>query len=193
MTTSRNYAFMVFLVAFSMLFDGGPAAAEVQKKYRRSVENYTVPEVTLVNQDGKKVQLSALLKEKDAVLMDFVFTTCTTICPLLSIGFSDFQKKLGPESERVQLISIAIDPDHDTPKVMKSYIQRYGAQPGWDFLTGTRGDIDKVLKAFNTYTPDKMSHPPLILLKSRSDTDWVRIYGLIGTMDLLREYQKVLR
>lgn len=184
---------MIFLLALSLAFPGGRADAEVQKKYRRSVEKYTVPEVTLVNQDGKKVKLGELLNAKDTVLLDFVFTTCTTICPLLSLGFLDFQKKLGYESEKVQLISITIDPEHDSPNIMKSYIQRYDAQPGWDFLTGSRGDIDKVLKAFNAYSPNKMSHAPLILLKSRYDTDWVRIYGLIGTRDLLREYQNILR
>ncbi len=193
MITRKVYVLIIFLLTLSFIFQGSTAGAEVSKQYKRSVEKYAVPDVTLVNQDGKKVNLGELLNAKDTVLLDFVFTTCTTICPLLSLGFLDFQKKLGYESEKVQLISISIDPEHDTPKIMKSYFKRYDAQPGWDFLTGSRGDIDKVLKAFNAYTPNKMTHSPLILLKSRSDTEWVRIYGLIGTRDLLREYQNVLR
>ncbi len=193
MTSQRLYTMVIILLALSQVFRGNAVDASVQEKYKRSVEKYSVPDVTLVNQDGRKVKLAELLSAKDTVLVDFVFTTCTTICPLLTLGFSDFQKKLGPESQRVQLVSIAIDPEHDSPKVMKAYFQRYDVQPGWDFLTGSRGDIDKVLKAFNAYTPNKMSHLPLILLKSRSDTDWVRINGLIRTTDLLREYEKVLR
>ncbi len=193
MTVHNATGFMTFLIVLSLVFTWQKAEADVQEKYKRSVESYAVPEVTLVNQDGKKVKLTALLAARETVLVDFVFTTCTTICPMLSIGFSDFQKKLGPELDKVQLISISIDPEHDTPKALKAYIQRYDAQPGWDFLTGSRGDIDKVLKALNAYSLNKMSHAPLILLKSRSDTRWVRINGLIGTRDLMREYQKVLR
>ena len=158
MTLRRVAPLVIFPLALSLLAQG--SAAEVQKRYKRSVEHYAVPDVTLVNQNGKKVKLNELLNAEDGVLVDFVFTTCTTICPLLSIGFSDFQKKLGAESKKVQLVSISIDPENDTPKLMKAYLQRYGAQPGWDYLTGNREDIDKVLKVFNAYSANKMSHAP---------------------------------
>ena len=194
MNIRTKNTFQVFLMVLSLLaLPPVEAFAEVQRKYQRSVETYAVPEVTLVDQDGKKIKLSSLLDSRDAVLLDFVFTTCTTICPVLTSGFSSFQHRLGPEAGHVQLVSIAIDPDNDTPKAMKAYIQKYGGQPGWNFLTGSRSDIVRVQKAFNTYTPDKMSHPPVILLKSRSDKGWVRIYGLIGTADLVTEYKKILR
>ena len=152
------FTFMVFLLALALVSLWREAQAETSGKYQKTFENYVVPEVTLVNQNGRKVRLNALLISKRPVLVDFIFTTCTTICPLLSIGFSDFQKKLGPEADSIQLISISIDPEHDTPKAMKAYLQRYDARAGWDFLTGSREDIEKVLKAFGAYTPDKMSH-----------------------------------
>lgn len=183
----------IILLAWAIIFPGNIAQGETKEKYKRTVETYVVPDVTLVNQNGTKVRVGALLNSGKPVLVDFIFTTCTTICPVLSIGFCDFQRKLGPEAERVQLLSISIDPEHDAPKAMKAYLQRYDAKPGWDFLTGTREDIDKVLKALDAYSANKMSHSPLILLKSPSDSQWIRIYGLIGTTDLIREYQKVLK
>lgn len=186
---------IIFFTTLSLvitLFFSSHCQGETGEKYKRSVKNYEVPDVTLINQEGAKVRLKSFLNSGKPVLVDFVFTTCTTICPVLSIGFSEFQKKLGPENAMVQLVSISIDPEHDTPKRMKEYLRRYDAKPGWDFLTGRKEDIDKVLKALDAYTPDKMSHLPLILLRSRSDNRWVRIYGLIGTRDLLREYQGVL-
>ncbi len=189
----RRIAVVAVLLVISLAFQGNRANADASKKYERSIEKYSVPDVTLVDQNGRKVRLAEVLNAKDTVMVDFVFTTCTTICPLLSIGFSDFQKQLGRESGNVQLISIAIDPEHDSPKIMKTYLQKFEARPGWDFLTGSRDDIDKVLKAFSAYTTNKMSHPPLILLKSRSDAKWVRISGLIRTTDLLREYESVLQ
>ena len=160
-------------------------------KYTRTVENYEVPDVTLINQDGARVGLRKLLTSDRPILVDFVYTTCTTICPVLSINFANFQKTILRESGKTQLVSISVDPEFDTPKAMKAYLKRYNAKPGWDFLTGSREDITRVLKAFNAYTLNKMEHYPIILLKSPSDSRWVRVYGLIGTSELLVEYEKV--
>jgi protein SCO1/2 len=147
--------------------------------------------VTLINQDNVKVSIRKLLSSDMPVLVDFVYTTCTTICPVLSINFANFQKTIIEERGTTQLISISIDPEFDTPKAMKAYLKRYNAKSGWDFLTGSRADISRVLKAFKVYTLNKMNHYPVILLKSPTDRRWVRVYGLIGTSELLVEYEKV--
>ena len=167
------------------------AGAGREKAYTRTVENYEVPDVSLINQDGVKVDLRKLLLADRPVLVDFIYTTCTTICPVLSINFVNFQKTIIRESGNVTLVSISIDPEFDTPKAMKDYLHRYRAKPGWDFLTGSRENISRVLKAFNVFTLNKMNHYPVILLKSPSDRRWVRVYGLIGTSELLVEYEKV--
>ena len=180
---------LVFLL--TLLWAGPPADAG-EPKYRRTIERYDVPAVTLVNQDGRKVDLRALLLESDkSVLVDFIYGTCTTICPILSVGFSNFQKRLGEESAGVRLVSISIDPDHDTPEIMKEYLERYESRPGWDFLTGKREDIVAVMRAFDAYVPNKMSHYPLTILRAPDADHWVRIYGLLGTTDLMAEYRKV--
>lgn len=166
-----------------------PARAEV--RYKRSVEKYSIPDVVLINQDGKKVRMAALLNSADPVIVDFIYGTCTTICPVLSAGFVNLQRKLGPQSGKVRLISITIDPEHDSPKILKDYLKRYRAQPGWDFLTGSRADIDAVMKAFNAYIPDKMSHYPINLIRDPRDGSWVRIFGLMSSKEFLAEYQKV--
>jgi len=167
------------------------AGAGRDKAYTRTIENYEVPDVSLINQDGVKVGLRKLLLSDRPVLVDFIYTTCTTICPVLSINFVNFQKTITREPGKVTLVSISIDPEFDTPKAMKAYLNRYRAKPGWEFLTGSREDISRVLKAFNAFTLNKMNHYPVILLKSPSDRHWVRVYGLIGTSELLVEYEKV--
>lgn len=191
--THKAFPLTIFLVISALIFPRNMAQGETKMKYLRTVETYVVPDVTLVNQDGKKVRLRTLLNSDKPVLVDFIFTTCRSIGPSLSVGFSDFQKKLGPESERVQLVSISTDPGKDTPTALKVYLQKFDARPGWDFLTGENADVDKVLKAFKVRSSDKIPHPPLILLKSLSENRWVRIYGLIESRDLIREYQKVLK
>jgi len=177
---------MMVLIAISIqLFDVTVHAAE--KKYQRTTETYTLPDVVLINQDGKKVRIKSLESSDKPVVVDFIFGTCTTICPVLSVGYATLQQRLGTDSQKVHLISISIDPENDTPKVMKEYLKRYRAKPGWDFLTGSRADIDKVMKAFNAYIPNKMSHYPLTLIKPSHEKSWTRIFGLLSSSEFVEE------
>jgi len=191
MTAAKTYVALFLLAALALLLCciGGPADA-AGRKYERSVETYAIPDVVLINQDGKKVRLRNLLLSDKPVIVDFIFGTCTTICPVLSAGFSNLQHKLGTESGKVSLVSISIDPENDTPKVMKDYLQRFRAKPGWEFLSGSRNDIDSVMKAFDAYMPNKMSHYPLNFIRRPADNKWVRLYGLMSSADFMSEGEK---
>lgn len=183
--------FSVLLAALTLLLPAREARAGTQEKYSRTFKDYIVPDVTLLNQHGKKVKLVELLNSRKVVMVDFIYTTCTTICPVLSAGFANFQRKVGQDSKNVLLVSISIDPENDTPKRLREYLKRYDAKPGWEFLTGSKGDIERVTKALDAYTYNKMSHLPLALLHSSAGKQWLRIYGLIGTSDLLAEYERM--
>lgn len=187
----RNRLTTLTLLLFAaLLLIVTPSSAEVLK-YKRTIENYTMPDVTLVNQDGKRVKFKNLINSDKPVVVDFIYGTCTTICPVLSAGYVNLQRKLGQNSGNVHLVSISIDPENDTPKVMKEYLKRYRAQPGWDFLTGSRSDIDKVMHAFDAYISNKMYHYPLSLIRDPKDGKWVRIFGLTSTSEFMNEYKKV--
>ena len=168
-----------------------PAKADKPKYYERSVHNYQIPNVTLLNQDGQKVNIRALVDSGKPVIIDFIYTTCNTICPVLSAGFANLRKVLGPEAEQVQFISLSIDPEHDRPEQMKKYLSRFKAGKGWDFLTGSREDIHKVLQALDAVVPDKMAHEPIYLLRGANSAEWVRTKGLMRKNDLLAELRSV--
>lgn len=178
-----------------LVFVASPLAAsgEADVTYRRTVVRYEVPEVSLVNQDGARVRLPQALTADKPILLNFFFTTCTTICPVLSASVTTLLKNLGPHAGDVRVVSIAIDPDHDTPEVLRAYRQRFGAAPEWELLTGSRRDIDRVLKAFEAYSPDKTAHRPLHFLRPAGGDAWVRIDGLIGASDLIAEYRGLRR
>jgi len=190
MARKQNVFFIMGIILIFVFFTG-QALGESKPKYKRSVEKYTVPDVTLVNQDGKKVKLHTLINSGKPVMLDFIYGTCTTICPVLSAGFTNLQNKLGQDAAKVQLISVTIDPEYDTPAVMKDYLKRFRAKPGWDFLTGSRENIDRVMRAFNAYVPNKMAHYPLTLLKAPNSDQWVRIYGMVGMSVLMTEYKEL--
>lgn len=185
------FASIVFILLFSLLTTAFPSssAQAADKKYKRTVESYTIPDVLLINQDGKRVRLPELLKGDTPVVVDFIYATCTTICPVLSAGYLNLQNKLAQNKKTARLISITIDPENDTPRKMKEYLHRYRAKPGWDFLTGSRSDIDTVMRAFNAYIPNKMSHYPLNLIRNPNDGKWVRLFGIISSSEFLSEYQ----
>jgi protein SCO1 len=161
--------------------------------YRRTVVRYEVPDVALVNHDGVRVRLPQTLGADKPILVDFFFSTCTTICPILSAGVSTLLKTLGAEGRELRVVSIAIDPDHDTPEVLRGYRRRYHPGPEWELLTGSRKDIDRVLRAFDAYSPNKTTHRPLSFLRHADGESWVRIDGLIGASDLLAEYRGLRR
>ena len=181
---------------FSLSVGGGAktSQAEPQKskrRYVRTVESYTVPNVTLLNQDGKKIRFASFIDSGKPVAIDFIYTTCTTICPVLSAGFTSVRSKLGKDAASVQLISLSIDPENDRPEQMKEYLSRYHAGEGWDFLTGSREDIALVLRALDAEVPDKMAHKPIYLIRGSQSDQWVRIYGLVSGSDLMEELRRV--
>ena len=181
----------LLVVALAAIILPVTSSAAESKKYKRSVEEYKIPDVVLTNQDGRKIRLNTLLQGDTPVVVDFIYGTCTTICPVLSAGFINLQSKVTAANQTVRLVSITIDPENDTPKVLKEYLKRYRAKAGWDFLTGSREDITRVMKAFNAYIPDKMSHYPLNMIRSSKDGSWVRLFGIMSSREFLEEYQNV--
>lgn len=172
-----------------LLFGVASPGVAANDGYKRSVEKYRVPDVVLTNQLGKKVRLKPLLESGKPVVFDFFYATCTTICPVLSAGYANLQRQLGAESAKIQLVSVSIDPENDTPKVLKEHLQRYQGKPGWELLTGSRKDVDRVMRAFDAYVRDKMEHKPLTFIRT-ADGSWIRLDGLISSSEFMAELKK---
>jgi len=103
----------------------------------------TIPELALTDQEGRAFSSSDFSGKTSIV--DFVFTSCPTICPLLSHKMQQFQERLA-DAEGVQLVSISVDPEHDTPEVLHEYGERYGADPArWRLLTGDATEVNRVV------------------------------------------------
>lgn len=145
-----------------------------------------VPDVTLRDQDGRELHFYRDLVQGKTVLINFVFTTCTTVCPPMGATFSKVQKLLGDRSGRdVQLISVSVDPAVDTPERLKAWGTRFGAGPGWTLVTGDKGEVDRLLKALAVYTADKGDHSPLVLAGNEAAGRWTRAYGLARPEEMI--------
>ena len=160
--------------------------------YERSEHQYELPDLALVNEAGEEVPVRSVLEGDETVMVNFIFTTCTTICPVMSATFAQVREELGPESANVRMVSISIDPEHDTPERLREYAQRYQAGPGWVFLTGSLDDSIAVQKAFDVYRGNKMNHEPTTLMKTADGDTWIRIDGLASAADIASEYRRLV-
>ncbi len=128
------------------------------------------PPFALINQDGQRVSLHDY--HGRVVLLDFIYTSCTTTCPLLTATFKAVQEGLGPDlGKDVALVSISVDPETDTPQVLRAFGERWGADfSGWAFLTGAPEEIRSVASAYAVYVEKKrdgVAHTETILLIDR--------------------------
>jgi len=110
--------------------------------------NDCLPNVTFTDQNGKAVALSSL--KGKPVLVDFIYTTCASVCPRLTARMNEVARKLGNElGQKVTIVSFTIDPEHDTPEKLRAYAEAQGVSPnGWYFLTGPPAQIDQELALF---------------------------------------------
>ena len=152
----------------------------------------TVPDVALIDQDGKPVRFYSDLVRGKVVMINFVFTTCTTICPPMGATFGKVQELLGERAGRdVHLISVSVDPATDTPERMKAWGKKFGAGPGWTLVTGARDTVVQLLKALGSYTPNLNDHTPLVLVGNDPAGGWTRAYGLAAPAKLVELIDRV--
>jgi cytochrome oxidase Cu insertion factor (SCO1/SenC/PrrC family) len=151
-----------------------------------------IPDTQVYDQFGKELNFSDLIKDK-VVAINFVFTTCTAICPSLTATFRRVQQEAAARGLQVQLISVSVDPTTDTPERLKDYAAKFKAEPGWTFVTGEKTRIDSVLQALGAAVANRNDHTPMILIGNESSDYWTRAYGLTSPtkiVDILADAAK---
>lgn len=143
-------------------------------------------DLELLTQDGESVHFASDVVGDRIVVMDFVYTTCTTICPVISAIFAKVQQGLGDRLDRdVRMVSVSVDPGRDTPERLKAYSERHKARPGWLWLTGDKRAVDEVLRGLGAYTPDFEDHPSMVLVGDPLTGTWTRFFGFPGSDRIL--------
>jgi protein SCO1 len=163
------------------------AAVDTNGTVKRSEADYLVPDLKLVRNDGAVTQFPKEIDDGRPVILDFIYTSCTDICPMTSLVFSQVQKKLAKDIGKVHLVSISIDPEYDTPERLTAYARRYSASPQWQHYTGTIEASVAMQKAFGAYRGDKMNHTPITYIRLAPGKPWVRLDGFANPDDIIRE------
>jgi len=148
----------------------------------------TLQDLPLVDQDGKTRRFRSEVVGDRIVVMDFVFTTCTTICPVLSSKMARLQERLGDRLGReVFLVSVSVDPARDGPPQLLAYSKKWKARQGWSFLGGTPADVEAVLKGMGAYTASVANHPPMFLVGDGKSGKWTRLNGFPEVDQILKQ------
>jgi protein SCO1 len=139
----------------------------------------TIPDVHIYDQHGRSLRFRSDLLNGKTVAINFIFTSCTTTCPPLTTAMRAIQRELADRVGRdIWLISVSVDPAVDRPERLRTFATAFGAGRGWTFVTGSKGDIDRLLKAFGSYGGDIGAHSTTMLIGNERMRRWVRTNGL---------------
>lgn len=168
----KRLPFMVWVITFlvvivliagaSKLFRGSE-----HRGYEESPPIGTVPDFHFTTQDGKPLTRADLLGK--VWVIDFFFTRCPGPCPMMSSRMAEISKEL-KKAKDVRLVSLSIDPEHDTPQVLKEYASHFGADPDrWIFLTGPSDQVQEfttkgMLQALSNADPAAPVHSTRFLV-----------------------------
>jgi protein SCO1/2 len=150
----------------------------------KAVRLDAVPAVPVMSMTGQAVRLDRELDSNSPVLVNFIFTTCSTTCSMQTAVLAELQRQCAQRGQPLRLVSITIDPDNDTPEQLRKFSKSFEVQPGWQFLTGRFDDLLRVQRHFDVYRGSKAAHPPVVMLRGSAKASWMRMEGLASTADL---------
>jgi len=132
----------------------------------------------ILDQNGKQLNFYNDLIKGKTVAINFIFTTCTTVCPPLTATFRRVQQTAAERGLDVKLVSVSVDPVVDTPERLRAFAEKFKVDQGWTFVTGEKGEIDALLASLGASVANKNDHTPMILIGNDSADYWTRAYGL---------------
>lgn len=186
--TSRCIRSIEGAAAVALALAAVAAAAAEPARYERSTARYEAPAVTLADARGEAVALASEMAKPEPVLVQLMFTSCATACPVLTGTVAAAMERL----PGWRLLSISIDPEADTPATLAEYAARFGAGERWRFLTGEAADLVAVEQAFDAYRGGKMRHQPLTFLRAAPGEPWLRLEGFPSAAELVQEAERLL-
>lgn len=199
---ARNWTAVAFVLGLTMVTvpavlahdsDGHAAGHEAGSGGMGVEQNDASAEIKLhdlelLNEKGEPVRFVSDALDDRIVAIDFVYTTCTTACPVLSSIFSIVQAELGQRAgKEVRLVSVSIDPVRDTPRRLAEYGRNFDAGEGWIWLTGEKSTVDRVLSGLGAYSPEIVDHPPMVVIGDARRGVWRRLFGFPSPEEILAQ------
>ncbi|MBL8298082.1 MAG: SCO family protein [Rhodanobacteraceae bacterium] len=168
--------------------DKAPAITAPDAGERRNGAAIYLADLPLIDQNGKTVDLYKDYIAGQHIVLHSFFARCEGSCPVMMTTLQALQKQLGPRlGKDVQIVSITVDPDHDTPLVLADYARRVQAKPGWHFLSGTSAQVTAALRRIGQYADAPENHMNLIIVGNDATGDWRKLHGLAPVKEVVAE------
>lgn len=146
----------------------------VSKEDEAAAEKYFT-NTELIDQHGRAHRFYDGLLRGRKVIINFAFTSCKGACPTMAANLARVQALLGKRvGKEIGILTITVDPENDTPRVLKEFAARFNAGEGWRFLTGTPENVAKVLGRLGGLTKRPDEHPSTLLIGDTTTGMWVK-------------------
>ena len=147
----------------------------------------------LLDQNGAQVRFTSDIVGDRIIALNFIYTDCSTACPVVSAIFEKLQNQLGEKRRQdVRLVSLSINPATDTPERLKAYAAHFHAQSEWSWLTGEKSQVDALLKGLGVYSTDYTNHTPVILVGDPVSGVWTRFNGFTSPETITARIDELL-
>ncbi|HEY2963665.1 MAG TPA: SCO family protein [Pyrinomonadaceae bacterium] len=188
----------ILLGTIALLFLAGsanaqqPAATTTTNSAESSAQKYFT-DTLLVNQDGEKMRFYSDLLQGKTVIINSFFATCQGSCLPITRNLEKVQEALGARlGKDARIISISVDPSVDTPNELKAFSKKFHARPGWYFLTGSKENVDFILKKLGQYVEEKNDHFNIVIVGNERTGLWKKAFGLAKSEELIKVVDSVL-
>jgi protein SCO1/2 len=177
----------------------GPFAVASSGKARSQVGAEWFTNVEVTTQDGRTLRFYADVMKGKILLINFFFTECDAVCPLMTENLVRVQELLAPRvGTDIFMVSITLQPEHDTPEMLAAYARTYGVGPGWLFLTGKRSDIELLRHRLGfvdsdpTQDADLEQHIGTVRIANEPLRRWAMCPALLDPAALVRTVKRVI-
>lgn len=188
----------ILLAIIAVLFLGGsantqqPAAVPATNGTESNAQKYFT-DTLLVNQNGEKMRFYSDLLQGKTVIINSFFATCQGSCLPITRNLEKVQEALGDRlGKDARIISISVDPTVDTPNELKAFSKKFHARPGWYFLTGSKENVDFILKKLGQYVEEKNDHYNIVIVGNDRTGLWKKAFGLAKSDELIKVVDSVL-
>lgn len=178
------------LVAHAQEHDQGHHEHE-QHEHKHHAAHMTAAELAQAEKSANVILLDSMVRDQTGhelafasevigdrvVVIDFIFTSCTTICPVTTSLLQAARTRLSDiDQDQLVFVSVSINSNVDTPQRLATFAARHGAE--WSFITGDKTVLDELLQNLNSYSTNPEDHAPMILVGDAASGQFSRMFGL---------------
>jgi len=186
------YSTLLVLVLAGAVSAQQPAAPATTNGTENAAAKYFT-DIELVNQNGEKMRFYSDLLQGKTVIIDSFFATCQGSCLPMTRNLEKVQDALGDRlGKDARIISISVDPTVDTPAELKAFAKKFHARPGWYFLTGSKENVEFVLKKLGQFVEDKNDHYNIFIIGNERTGLWKKAFGLAKSEEIVKVVDSVI-